>query len=437
MQYWNQGMETMSENDMRQLQLIRFKKIMLHAYEHSNAYRELYDAYHITPEDIHTFDDISNVPVTDKKFIAENLNDGEDDKTLAIDPSDIYFYHQTSGTTAKFIPQPDSRFDWLFHSECCAKSLWSFGIRKEDRVLVAFNYNLFIGFWECHYACERIGCEIVPAGGLSTEARLEKIRELNVTVIMTTPSYALKIAETAEKLGIDLKNSSVKILVTSGEPGGLQGNIKERLMQSWGADVYDLVGATEVGAWGFECPSHCGCIHVDESDFIPEILEFDSDCPITEPGKKGRLVLTSLFRSARPCIRFNTNDIACWSEKKCSCGRTYRMLEGGVQGRIDHIMKVKGTFVNPASIADIILKHPKCSGEYKIIIHEDNTHITVKIEVKQGIRLEEYKMITDDISKKIQNTMYLKMSVLLVPYGSIEKSEYKANRIVDLRKEKD
>lgn len=436
MEYWNEKFETMPRQDLDQLQFKRFKNIFTYAYNNSPAYRQLYTEHGITPDKLRSYDDIHKVPIISKKFITENLDDTVYGRTLTIDPARVVFYHQTSGTTSRPVPQPDSQFDWYYHGECWANALWAHGVRSCDKVLVAFNYNLFIGFWQCHYGCEKIGAEIIPGGSLPTEVKLQKIQDLGVTVVASTPSYAFRMAEAAEELGIDLKNSSVRKLIISGEPGGLVEGVKDKLQKAWGADVYDNIGATEVGSWGFECTEKSGGMHINESFFLPEIIGLEDEELITEPGKCGRLVLTNFFRSARPCIRFNTNDIACWAEAPCSCGRTYRMIAGGIQGRVDHILKVRGTFVNPVAVEDIINKCEMCSQEYQITIHEDNIHITVTAEAAQGVTPKDFNTIADEVSKRIHNATFVKMHVVIVPYGSMTRSDAKSKRVVDLRKEK-
>ena len=436
MEYWNRRLETMPREELTQFQFKRFKNIFTYAYNNSPAYRQLYSQYGITPEDLKSFDDITKVPLTDKKFITENLDDSVYGKTLSMAPEKIVFYHQTSGTTSKPVPQPDSLFDWYYHGDCWANALWAHGVRPGDKVLLAFNYNLFIGFWQCHYGCEKLGAEIIPGGSLPTEVKLQKIMDLGITTVATTPSYAFRMAECAQQLGIDLANSPVRILITSGEPGGLVDGVKDKLEKAWGADVFDNIGATEVGSWGFECTAKSGGLHINETNFLPEIIGLEDDRPITEPGVCGRLVLTNFFRSARPCIRFNTNDIACWSAEPCACGRTYRMIAGGIQGRVDHILKVRGTFVNPVAIEDIVNKYEKCSQEYLITIHEDNKHITVTAEAAPGISGREFPDISKELARRIHFATFVSMDVVIVPYGTMSRSDAKSKRIVDLRKEK-
>lgn len=436
MNYWNEKMETMPRERLRQLQFARFKKIFTYAYNNSAAHRKLYDEHGLTPDKLRGIEDIARVPLTDKKFIVGSMNEKLYGSALTVPEGDVVFYHQTSGTTSAPVPQPDSLDDWYYHGECWAAALWAHGVRPSDKVMIAFNYNLFIGFWQCHYGCEKLGAEIIPGGGLSTEVRLRKILDLGVTVLATTPSYAFRMAEAAAELGIDLKNSSVRMLICSGEPGALIDGVKSRLRQAWGADVFDNIGATEVGSWGFECASHPGAMHINESNFFPEIIGLEDEKPITEPGVMGRLVLTNFFREGRPCIRFNTNDIACWAKEDCSCGRTYRMIDGGIRGRADHILKVRGTFVNPAAVEDIISKHDKCAHGYRITIHSDNIHITVTAEAAENVTEAEFASLADDLAHRIHNETFVKMDVDIVPFGSIERSGGgKAKRIIDLRKE--
>lgn len=436
MEYWNSYLETMPRQELDRLQFERFKNIFIHAYNNSEAHRELYDSCGLTPESLRTMDDIRLVPLTDKKFLVNSAGGSLYGNSLSIPEEKVVFYHQTSGTTSAPVPQPDSLEDWYYHGECWAAALWAHGVRPSDKVMVAFNYNLFIGFWQCHYGCEKLGAEIIPGGGLPTEVKLQKMQDLGVSVLATTPSYAFRMAERAQEMGIDIRNGPVRILITSGEPGALIASVKERLSNLWGAEVYDNIGATEIGSWGFECEAHPGAMHINESNFLPEIIGLEDDEPVTEPGVMGRLVLTNFFREGRPCIRFNTNDIVCWADRDCSCGRTYRMLDGGVRGRADHILKVRGTFVNPAVIEDILNRHELCGHEYNIVIHADNNHILVRSEAAEGLAEERFEEVARDIKEQIHRKTFVKMDVEMLPFATLERSEGgKSKRIIDLRKE--
>lgn len=415
---------------LRELQLRRFRKICEHAYENSPAYRKLYMEKGFDPSQLKTIEDISRVPIIDKTFISSTLDDTVYGSMLAVDEDDVFFYHQTSGTTSTPVCQPDTVADWTFNGEGWAELMWEIGIRPHDRVMVAFNYNLFIGFWGAHYGCERIGAEVVAGGGLTSEQKLLKIRDLGVTALALTPTYAFRLIEAAEKNDIDLKSLKVRKIICAGEPGALIPSVKQKLEETWGCDVYDHIGATEVGPWGFECAAKCGSMHINESMFYPELIKMDSEELITEPNEYGRVVITTFDRKARPCIRFNTNDIACWAEEKCSCGSIYRMFKGGIQGRGDHIIKARGTFVNPVVIENVIVKEPCVDREHRILVNPSGNMLMIQVEALPGVDKKDYEVIAARLKKNIFNCTFLNFKIEMLPYGTLERSEAKSKKVI-------
>ncbi|WP_054742457.1 phenylacetate--CoA ligase family protein [Cellulosilyticum ruminicola] len=354
---------------------------------------------------------------------------------LAVPEEDVVFFHQTSGTTSRPQRQPDTLEDWYWWGECWASVLWAQGVRNTDRVLIGFNYNLFIGFWGAHYGCEKIGAEILSTGGLSTEQRLDKLMELKITTIVTTPTYAFRLMEGAARRNIDLKTLGIKRIICAGEPGALIPETKKELEQAWGCDVFDHIGATEVGAWGYECSSKSGGLHINESMFLVELLDMETKEVITEPNKYGIVVITSLDRKGKPCIRFNTNDIACWQETSCECGRTYRLLKGGISGRVDHLIKARGTFITPAVIENIIMAKPYLTNEFFIQISKKSTEISVHIEIQQDINGLDVEKIKEELEDEIYKKTSLRFKVVLEQYGKLARSDTKSRRLIDLRKE--
>ena len=415
---------------LREIQLRRFKRIFEHAYENSPAYRELYMNVGVNPSQISTMADISKVPIIDKTFISGTLDDTIYGSMLAVDEDEVFFYHQTSGTTSSPVCQPDTVTDWSFNGEGWAELMWEIGVRPHDRVMVAFNYNLFIGFWGAHYGCERIGAEVVAGGGLTSEQKLLKIRDLKITVLALTPTYAFRLIESAEKNDIDLKSLNVRKIICAGEQGALIPSVKQKLEKAWGCDVYDHIGATEVGPWGYECSAKCGSMHINESMFYPELIKMDSEELITEPNEYGRVVITTFDRKARPCIRFNTNDIACWAEEKCRCGSIYRMFKGGIQGRGDHIIKARGTFVNPVVIENIIMKEECIDREHRIFVNPSGNMLMVKVEALPGVKESDYEVIAARLKKEIFNCTFLNFKIEMLPYGTLERSEAKSKKVV-------
>ena len=428
--HWNLINNTYTVEQLRELQLKRFRNICNHAYEHSPAYRKLYDGADFNPSTLKTINDIRKVPIIDKAFISSTLDDTIYGSMLSIDEKDVVFYHQTSGSTSTPVCQPDSGKDWIICSDCWSEILWEVGVRPEDRVMIAFNYNLFYGFWGAHYGCERIGAEIIPGGGLTSEQKLIKIKDLNVTVLVLTPTYAFRLVECAQKYEIDLKSLKIKKIICAGEAGGLIPAVKEKLEEAWDCDVYDHIGATEVGPWGYECHEKFGSIHINEAMFYPELIKMDSEEPVTEPGEYGRVVITTFGREARPCIRFNTNDVACWEDKPCTCGSIYRMFRGGIQGRVDHIIKARGTFVNPVVIENIIVNNPNVGNEHRIFVNPSGNMLMIQVEANEGTPTECYPEIAEIIRNEVLNRTFLNFKVEIVPFDSIEKSEAKTKKVI-------
>lgn len=428
--HWSYVNNYCTTEQLRELQVKRFKRICGFAYENSPAYRELYMKSGFDPSQIKTIDDIKTVPIIDKAFISSTLDDTVYGSMLAVKEEDVFFYHQTSGSTSTPVCQPDTITDWTYWSEAWAELLWEIGIRPTDRVMIAFNYNLFIGFWGAHYGCERLGAEVVAGGGLTSEQKLIKIRDLGVTALTLTPTYAFRLIEAAKKYNIDLKKLKVRKIICAGEPGALIPSVKKKLEESWNCDVYDHIGATEIGAWGYECSEKSGSIHINEALYYPELIKMDSNELITQPDEYGRVVITSFDKKARPCIRFNTNDIACWTDEKCKCGSIYRMFKGGIQGRIDHIIKARGTFVNPVVIENVIMQEECVDREHRVFVDPSGNMLLIQVEALSGVPAEKYDMVMQRLKKEIFNRTFLNFKIEILPYGTLERSEAKSKKVV-------
>jgi phenylacetate-CoA ligase len=230
-------------------------------------------------------------------------------------------FRQTSGTTGQPVYQADTWQDWEWWAECWAFILWAQGYRPSDRVFIPFGYNIFVAFWAGPYAAEKIGCEVVPGGVLDTPARILKIKELRATAMMATPTYVLGMADTAKnKMGIDPAGLGIRKITCAGEPGASIPATKRRMQNAWNARVFDHAGATEIGAWSFECEAQPGGMHVNDAFFLVEIEDMESGEIIDEPGRRGKMVITALDRFAQPCVRFDAKDIIEWDTKTIGFG---------------------------------------------------------------------------------------------------------------------
>lgn len=435
--YWNPALETLPIERLQQLQLTKFRKIVTWAYEKSRFHRKLYSQYGMEPGDIKTFSDIRKVPKVEKSMMrAIQAKDpypfGD---MLCVPLEDVSTYHQTSGTTGQPVYQADSWQDWEWWAESWAYILWAQGYRNTDRLFLPFGYNVFVAFWAAHYGAEKVGCEVVPGGVLDTEARILKMQELKATAFCATPTYVLGMADTAKrKLGINpAKDLCVKRITVAGEPGGSIPTTKKRIEEAWGARVYDHVGATEIGAWSYECTAQSG-LHINEGFFLVEIEDIETGEAITAPEKPGKMIITALDRTAQPCIRFDSKDLIQWTEEQCECGRTFRLIKGGVIGRADDITKVKGVLLAPTAIEEVVRSIPELCDEYEVVVTKkgDLDDITLKVECF----LENTKSL-DIIKERLVDQLRLKTNlgynIEFHDYGSLPRYEQKAKRFKDLR----
>jgi phenylacetate-CoA ligase len=436
--YWNPVLETLPHEKIRELQFKKFKKIYKWAYDYSKFHRSLYDKTGITPEDIGSFDDVAKIPKVEKALMRDiqRKDPFPYGDALCVPLEEVVEYRQTSGTTGQPVYQPDTWTDWEWWAECWSYILWAQGYRPTDRVFIPFGYNVFVAFWAGHYAAEKIGCEVVPGGVLDTQARILKIQELNATAMMATPTYVLGMADTArQKMGIDPAQLTINKITCAGEPGASIPSTKKRMEEAWGAKVYDHAGATEIGAWCFECEAQPGGLHVNEAFFLVEIEDTETGEIINEPGRRGKMIITALDRHAQPCVRFDSKDIIEWAHDPCSCGRTFRLIKGGVIGRADDITKVKGVLLSPSAIEEVVRGIEGLGDEFEVVVDKvgDIDRITLKVELRPeaGNRRDMIEPVLKDQLRLKTNLGY---NLEFHDYETLPRYEVKAKRFKDLRK---
>ncbi len=435
--YWNPVLETLSRDELRDIQFKKFKRVVKWGYEKSRLYRSLYDAAGFEPEDLKTWADIAGVPMLQKEDYrtAQAKEPYPYGDSLCVPLEKVTEYHQTSGTTGQPVYQPDTWQDWDWWSECWSYILWAQGFRNTDRVFIPFGYNVFVAYWAGHYACEKIGCEVVPGGILNTEERLLKIKELKATALMATPTYVLSMAETCRsKLNLDAAALGIRKILCAGEPGASVPATKKRMEEAWNARVYDHVGATEIGGWAYECASQPGGIHANEAFFLVELVDIENGKPIEEPNKPGKIIITAFDREAQPCIRFDSKDVSMWGED-CACGRTFRVLKGGIHGRVDHITKVKGVLFSPVSVEEVVRGMPELGDEYELIVSKkgDTDVITLKVELAPGAEAVQ-ELARQELVRQLRLKTNLAYKIEYHAFGALPRYEVKARRFKDLRK---
>lgn len=434
---WNPLVETADRSTLRELQLRRFREQAVYAYENTPFYQQKFDEAGIDPTAIETFDDIRAVPPTSKAELrdAQTTDPFPYGDLLAVPLEDVTDYHQTSGTTGQPVRQADSWHDWEWWGDCWATVLWAQGVRPDDRVFFPFSYNVFVAFWAAHYACERIGAEVVPGGNLSSAQRIRKMNELDVTIFMSTPTYALRLAEVAEEEGFVPSEMAVERIVCAGEPGASIPGTKERIESRWGATVYDHAGATEAGAWGFTCDGSRTGLHLNDANFLIEVLDADGN-PVEE-GECGEIVITPFMREAQPYIRFKLRDrVEIHPGETCDCGRTFRFVNGGVLGRSDDLTKVNGVLLSPTAIEDTIRGCDFVADEYRIIIdeHEQKDIDTVTAVCESA---PDASMIAEEATRELRRELKemtnLTFRIEIQTYESLDRFELKADRLTDNR----
>jgi len=438
-QYWNPILETMPQEQLRALQLKKFKKIVQWAYDHSKFHRQLYTEAGMEPGDIKTFEDIAKVPKVEKAMMRDiqRKDPFPYGDALCVPLEKVTEFHQTSGTTGQPVYQPDTWQDWEWWSESWAYIMYAQGFRDTDRIFIPFGYNIFVAYWAGHYAGEKMGCEVVPGGVLDTKARILKMQELKATAMMATPTYVLGMADTAQRvLGLDpAKDLNISKILCAGEPGASIPSTKKRMEEAWGAKVYDHVGATEIGAWAYECTAQPGGLHANEALFLVEIEDIETGEIVTEPGRRGKLIMTAFDREAQPCVRFDSKDIAEWAAEPCPCGRTFRWIKGGVVGRADDITKVKGVLLAPSAIEEVVRSFSELSDEFEVIVDKkgDRDDITLKVELvpeAAGQREEVEARLVDQLRLKTN----LRYNLEFHEYNTLPRYLVKARRFKDLRK---
>lgn len=437
--YWNPKTETLPKEQLRALQLKKLQLLVERAWHTSPFHRRLYEKAGASPDRIRSLDDIQRLPfMTREEWMANQAEKPLFGDLITRPPQDAIRYHLTSGTSGR---QPlrvlDSRKDWSWIADMWCYGFWGFGIRPADTVFFAFSYGSFIGFWGAHYCCEKLGCLTLASGNMTTEQRVKQIVEMGASVVCATPTYALRMGQTAEKMGIDLKKDGrVRRVVVSGEPAGSIPAVKKMIEDMWGGKCGDTAGMTEIGTiMIFECDHQPGGPHIIEDHFIEEVLDPDSGRPVGY-GERGERVVTSFGRGFIPLIRYRTKDLVCKvPHTRCGCGRTGDLYEGGILGRVDDMKLIRGTNVYPRAVEAVVREHAEVEEFQIVITRVDNVQdeITVKIELKPGLD-DCWPRLQAQLGKDLADAHEgLRFNVELCQQGALPRFELKAKRLQDLR----
>ncbi|MFQ5522045.1 MAG: phenylacetate--CoA ligase family protein [Acidimicrobiia bacterium] len=426
MGFFDRHTETTSRAGLRDVQFVRLAELLATVYGRNRFYTDKMDRAGVTPDTVRSLEDLATLPFTTKEELVAAAEQSPPFGTNLTFPEDAYTrIHQTSGTTGRPLKVVDTEESWDWWGRCWGYVLSGAGVTATDRLFLPFSFGPFIGFWAAVEGAREVGALLIPGGGADSVQRLHLIEELGVTALCATPTYALRLAEVARAEGVDTAELPVRRLVLAGEPGALVPEIRRRIESAWGAECYDHAGASEVGAHSFECEARTGGTHVIESEFIVEVVD-PADLRPVQAGGEGELVITNLGRVGFPVIRYRTGDLVRLNTDPCECGRTFARFDGGILGRADDMVVVRGVNVFPSAIENLI-RQVDAVEEYQVTVSRgsDLASLSIAIEVGEGADAEAARHA---VARNIQNELALRPEVTVVASDSLPRFELKARR---------
>lgn len=431
---WNQNKECMSTDEMRALQGRRLHKIVKYVYHNVPFYRNKLQEMDVTPDDIRSIEDIHKLPFTTKQDLRDNYPFG----LQAAPKSEVIRVHASSGTTGNPTIVGYTRKDIEVWSECMTRCLTAYGVSRDDIFSVAYGYGLFTGGLGAHYGVENLGAAVVPTSTGNTEKHVRLIRDLGITGIACTPSYALYLAETMDHMGISKKDIRLRVGAFGAEPWteSMRTEIESRL----GLKGFNLYGLSEImgPCVSYECQEQNGS-HICEDHFFPEIIDPETLQPLPY-GEVGELVFTTLTKEGMPLLRYRTKDLCSLMNDPCPCGRTSVRM-GRILGRSDDMLIIRGINVFPSQVESVVLSMPEFAPRYLLVIDRVNNLDTlqVQVEVRQEYFTEQFDTLgalgtlEKRLANKLKSVLSISAKVQLKAPGTIERSQGKSKFVLDKR----
>ena len=422
--------ETASIDEIRDLQLKKLKWSLHHAYENVTAYREKFDSLSVHPDDLKTLSDLSKFPFTTKLDLRKNYPFG----MFAVAREQIVRIHASSGTTGKPTVVGYTQNDLEMWANMVARSMRASGTKPGDIVHIAYGYGLFTGGLGAHYGAEKLGCTVIPVSGGMTERQVTLINDFTPTTIMVTPSYMLNILEQFNKQGIDPSTTSLQVGIFGAEPW--TDSMRDEIQKEFNMHAVDIYGLSEVLGPGVanECVETKDGLHIWEDHFFPEIIDPETG-QIMEDGELGELVLTTLSKEALPMIRYRTRDL---TRLLPGTARSMRRIEK-VTGRSDDMIILRGVNIFPTQIEEIVLQTPEIATHFQIHLSNDGPLDKMKLLVETLKETNNEKLVTSikqKVLQKVKDTIGVSIDIAVGLPGSVERSQGKAQRVIDLRTKK-
>jgi phenylacetate-CoA ligase len=428
---WNPEYECLERSELRALQLRRLQMTVAWVHERVPHYREQLDALGIKPRDIRTLDDLRKLPFTDKTALRDTYPFG----MFAVPLDEVVRLHSSSGTTGKPVVVGYTRGDINTWTEMTARVGAAAGVHRGDLVDMSFLYGMFTGGWGMHYGLERIGATMIPAGSGNTERHIMMMQDFGTTVLVSTPSYALYLAEVGEQMGVDFTKLPLRLGLFGGEPCSTAA--KREIESRLGIKATDNYGLSEVMGPGVSGECECGCgLHIAEDHVFWELVDPETGEPVAA-GEQGELVFTSLTKEAFPVLRYRTHDLTTVTTERCECGRTLARMER-VRSRTDDMLIVRGVNVFPSQIEDVLFKIEGVRPHYLIVVDRQKglDDLEVRLEVADEVFsdiMADMVTFQHNVADRLQTVLGLRAKITLVEPGSIERSAGKSKRVLDLR----
>ncbi len=446
-QFWCSRLETISRDELRAIQSDKLRIAVQYAYECIPFYRRKFDRIGLAPGDIRSVDDLRLIPVTTKQEMAQDLAEYSPWGTYTALDDELWVKRgwqifSSSGTTAQPRSFRYSQFDREIWAWADARAMWAMGFRPgRDSALIAFGYGPHVWLWGVHYAFNLMGIPIVTAGGLDSSARARFIERYRPTILACTPSYALYLATVMRKLGFDPAASSIRYLFCAGEPGYSIPATRRRLEETWQAELHEFYGCTEAApaAGGYTCAAVAARKEGPVSTHFMDDLQIwevvDENMQALPDGQRGLTVVTNLCSEASPQLRFLVGDYTTLTHEPCVCGRTHSRAVGGMLGRADDMLNVRGVTLFPSSIEDILRGLPMLGQEFAIVLtrEHDLDVLTIQVEVAPEVPAERHAEIAALVEREVRSHCELRPVVEVLIQGTLPPTEFKAKRVRDLR----
>jgi len=424
--------ERLDRDALTAVQGRRLSHLLAAIYDRNAFYTRKLDAAGIDVERLQFPADLTTLPLTTKAELNADQEANPPWGTALTEPLESYTrYCQTSSTSGRPLRWIDTNESWQLLLDCWKAVYRGARVGTGDRVFFPFSFGPFLGFWAGFEAGCQSGLHCIPGGGMSSQIRLAIIESVGATVVCCTPTYALRLAEIAahERPHRPLAESTVRVLIVAGEPGGSIPATRERIERSWGARVIDHHGLTEVGPVSFECWEQPGFLHVNEGEFIAEVLDQATGREVPD-GEPGELVVTNLGRTASPIIRYRTGDIVMRRLTPCPCGRTWARLEGGILGRADDMVNIRGVNVYPVGIESVVRRFAEVVEFRSIVSSPVGAMRSLRLEIEVAPQVDDGLALASRVAYQLREALGLTVAVNVVAGGTLPRFEMKASRFV-------